>query len=106
MQSYRDFLARKARVFQGDGITPDIAVRPLKVAKPEGSDFDPIKESDLRGSLQNEKQKLQADKDAEEARRKLDEEEQKLAETDYTLYEALNLLKGLTIASQRVADGR
>jgi len=94
------------RSIQGDGITPDIAVRPLKVAKPEGSDFDPIKESDLRGSLQNEKQKLQADKDAEEARRKLDEEEQKLAETDYTLYEALNLLKGLTIASQRVADGR
>ena len=94
------------RSIQGDGITPDIAVRPLKVAKPEGADaFDPIKESDLRGSLQNEKQKLQADKDAEEARRKLEEEEQKLAETDYTLYEALNLLKGLTIASSRMAGG-
>ncbi|MCC2656261.1 MAG: family peptidase [Panacagrimonas sp.] len=94
------------RSIQGDGITPDIAVRPLKVAKPEGADaFDPIKESDLRGSLANEKEKLQADKDAEEARKKLEEEEQKLAESDYTLYEALNLLKGLTIATSRIGGG-
>jgi carboxyl-terminal processing protease len=94
------------RSIQGDGITPDIAVRPLKVAKPEGADaFDPIKESDLRGSLANEKEKLQADKDAEEARKKLEEEEQKLAESDYTLYEALNLLKGLTIATARGVGG-
>jgi carboxyl-terminal processing protease len=88
------------RSIQGDGIVPDIAVKPLKVAKPEGaSDFEPIKEADLNGSLLNEKQKGQAEKDAEEARKKIVEEEQKLAETDYTLYEALNLLKGLTIVS-------
>ncbi|MGQ0697140.1 MAG: S41 family peptidase [Panacagrimonas sp.] len=87
------------RSIQGDGIVPDIAVKPLKVAKPEGAvDFEPITEAALKGSLVNEKEKLQADKDAEAARKKIDEEEQKLAETDYTLYEALNLLKGLTIA--------
>jgi carboxyl-terminal processing protease len=85
------------RSIQGDGIVPDITVKPLKVAKPEGAEgFDPIKEADLKGSLANEKGP--ADKTAEEARKKLEEEEQKLAETDYTLYEALNLLKGLTIA--------
>lgn len=90
------------RSIQGDGIVPDIAVKPLKVAKPEGAEgFDPIKEADLKGSLVNEKEKVQADKDAEEARKKIEAEEQKLAETDYTLYEALNLLKGLTIVNNR-----
>ena len=94
------------RSIQGDGIVPDIAVRQLKVAKAEGADgFDPIKESDLKGSLLNEKEKLQADKDAEEARKKLEEDEQKLAESDYTLYEALNLLKGLTIVSANAKKG-
>jgi carboxyl-terminal processing protease len=89
------------RSIQGDGIVPDIAIKPLKIAKSEGptdTAFDPIKESDLKGSLLNEKEKGKAEKDAEEARKKLEDEEQKLAETDYTLYEALNLLKGLTIA--------
>ncbi|MGQ0620588.1 MAG: S41 family peptidase [Panacagrimonas sp.] len=85
------------RSIQGDGIVPDISVKPLKVAKIEGApDFEPIKEADLKGSLVNEKGP--ADKTAEETRKKLEDEEQKLAETDYTLYEALNLLKGLNIA--------
>jgi carboxyl-terminal processing protease len=85
------------RSIQGDGIVPDIAVKPLKVAKGEGEDaFEPIKEADLKGSLSNEKGP--ADKSVEEARKKLEDEEQKLAESDYTLYEALNLLKGLSIA--------
>ena len=88
------------RSIQGDGIVPDIAVKPLKVAAVEGADeFDPVNEADLKGSLINEKEKGQAEKDAEEARKKLVDEEQKLAETDYTLYQALNLLKGLTIMS-------
>lgn len=87
------------RSIQGEGITPDIAVKPLKVAKAESTEpqLDPIKEADLKGSLVNEKGA--ADKDKEAARKKLVDEEQKLAETDYALYEALNLLKGLTIMS-------
>ena len=85
------------RSIQADGIVPDITVKPLKVAKPEGQEsFAPITEADLKGSLANEKGP--ADKDAEDARKKIEDEEQRLAETDYTLYEALNLLKGLSIA--------
>src|SRR5262249_27236165 len=86
------------RSIQGDGITPDIPVKALKVAKPEGegTDIEPIKEADLKGSLVNEKGT--PDKSLEEARKKIEDDEQKLAESDYTLYEALNLLKGLAIA--------
>lgn len=88
------------RSIQGDGIVPDIAVKPLKVAKPDGaSDIEPISEGALKGSLLNEKEKSQADKDAETARKKVEDDEQKLAETDYTLYQALSLLKGLSIVS-------
>lgn len=87
------------RSIQGDGIVPDILVKPLKVAADTADAFEPINEAALNGSLANEKQKGAADKEAEATRKKLQEEEQKLAETDYTLYEALNLLKGLTIAA-------
>ena len=90
------------RSIQGAGIVPDIAVRPLKVSKEDNGDvFEPISESALSGSLVNENGP--ADKDAEAARKKLLEEETKLAESDYTLYQALNLLKGLSIVS--VAPG-
>lgn len=85
------------RSIQGDGIVPDIAVKPLKIAKDEEpAGFSPITEADLNRSLANENGP--SDKTAEEARQKLAAEEQKLAETDYTLYEALNLLKGLAIS--------
>ena len=87
------------RSIQGDGIVPDIAVRPLKVAKSEEAEiFEPISEAALAGSLENENGP--ADQEAEAARKKLLEEETKLAESDYSLYQALNLLKGLSIVSR------
>lgn len=90
------------RSIQAEGIEPDIVVRPLKLAKSEGTEdnaFEPIKEADLNNSLSNK------DTDAEREKRakaqadheKQAQEAQQLAETDYTLYEALNLLKGLVI---------
>tara|TARA_R110000787_G_scaffold20281_6_gene60348 strand:- start:2630 stop:3958 length:1329 start_codon:yes stop_codon:yes gene_type:complete len=87
------------RSIQGEGITPDIPVKPLKVAKAEETEgFEPIKESDLIGSLINEENPSDADKEAK--RKKQLEDEQQLAQSDYALYEALNLLKGLTIVSR------
>ena len=104
------------RSIQAEGIEPDVTIRSLKVSSTEEDGFDPIKEADLKGSLQNEKGKTAtpepkagdkpatgdaADKDVKElndARKK--EKEAPLAESDYSLYEALNLLKGLVI-SQR-----
>ncbi|WP_420467281.1 S41 family peptidase [Panacagrimonas sp.] len=86
------------RSIQGDGIVPDIAVRPLKVAKSEEGDvFEPLTEAALAGSLANENGPT--DEEAEAARKRLLEEETKLAESDYSLYQALNLLKGLSIVS-------
>lgn len=94
------------RSIQAEGIEPDVVLRALKVSKDDQMDgFDPIKESDLKGSLHNEKEKLQkkdaADKpspsDAGADKDKKAKDAQSLAESDYQLYEALNLLKGLVI---------
>ena len=104
------------RSIQAEGIEPDVTIRALKVSAAEETEgFDPIKEADLKGSLQNENGKKAAEEakpaqpaigtpvdkdlqDLNEAKNKA--KEAPLAESDYALYEALNLLKGLVI-SQR-----
>ena len=94
-----------------DFFEPDVALRALKVSKDDQMDgFEPIKEADLKGSLQNEdekknKGKKDADKSADDSapadagtdKDKKAKDAQSLAESDYQLYEALNLLKGLVI---------
>ncbi|PTU31604.1 S41 family peptidase [Stenotrophobium rhamnosiphilum] len=103
------------RSIQAEGIEPDIALRILKVSKDEQEGFEMVKESDLKGSLHNEKEKLKEKKDADKPAEanaveaeanaknkdtdKKGKEQQSLAESDYQLYEALNLLKGLVITS-------
>jgi carboxyl-terminal processing protease len=95
------------RSIQAEGIEPDVVLRTLKVSKddqPDGLDF--IKEADLKGSLHNEKEKDKKDKkevqdkaaaEASKDKDKKAKDQPNLAETDYQLYEALNLLKGLVI---------
>lgn len=101
------------RSIQAEGIEPDVALRSLKVSKDDQMDgFDPIKESDLKGSLHNEKEKdkkgaagktekpaaaTAADAAGDKDKDKKAKDSQSLAESDYQLYEALNLLKGLVI---------
>jgi carboxyl-terminal processing protease len=91
------------RSIQGEGIDPDVLIRPLKVSQDEQQDaLAPITEADLRGSLRNESGNktegagaaVSPQKSAEDRAK----ENQKLAETDYALYEALNLLRGLVVA--------
>jgi carboxyl-terminal processing protease len=82
------------RSIQAEGIVPDISLDPVRVSAIERS-FEPIKEADLSGHLSNgngKKSKKNVSKD--EGKEK---EEEPLAQTDYQLYEALNLLKGLSI---------
>jgi len=94
------------RSIQAEGIEPDITFKHVKVAKVEADPFESVreKEADLKGRLDNPNDKKAAETDAaREAREKAAAEkiaatEQELAENDYQLYEALNLLKGLTIA--------
>lgn len=90
------------RSIQALGIEPDIITRPGQLKKPgedEDDGFSPLTESSLRGSLSNT-----ATKDKEEGEDTADAEDEdntdNLVYDDYQLYEALNLLKGLTILSK------
>jgi len=84
------------RSIQAEGIVPDIELDEIRVAALDKK-FDPIKEADLSGHLTNgngEKDKKNKAPDKEDGE---EEEKVSLAQSDYQLYEALNLLKGLAI---------
>ncbi len=85
------------RSIQAEGIVPDIGVEPLKVAKIEGNGIELIKEADLSGHLSNGNGHM-PDKMGS---KKNSKEQQSLVDSDYVLYEALTLLKGLTIMQSR-----
>ncbi|MEE8380052.1 MAG: S41 family peptidase, partial [Gammaproteobacteria bacterium] len=78
------------RSIQAEGIEPDIILDPLKVTKIEGAG-ERIKEADLAGHLENGNDKNK------KGDKKKKEEELSLVQTDYQLYEALNILKGMKI---------
>ncbi len=84
------------RSIQAEGIVPDIELESVKLAKMEHS-LKMLKEADLAGHLENG---TRGDKDAAVTDRK-GEDEKSLAESDYPLFEALNLLKGLHILGGR-----
>ena len=109
------------RSIQAEGIVPDVVLQPVKVSKLDGVDGDGfIKEADLKGRLDNPNAKPAA-KPAEKDKDKEAQPEAKQPDTDastqpgaakdgdnlqlsdYELFEALNLLKGLSIA--RVSTG-
>ena len=81
------------RSIQAEGITPDIVLDPVKVTKLEVLG-ERIKEADLSGHLDNGTIKPKNDKKGAE---KKDESELPLSQTDYQLFEALNVLKGMSI---------
>lgn len=79
------------RSIQAEGITPDLQVETTRVTSTIKKSLR-IKEADLKGHLTNgdEKEKAATSKGDEMA----------LAESDFQLYEALNLLKGLYIINK------
>ena len=82
---------------QAKGITPDIKLDDIKVTEKEDNGFKPTKEKDLSHHL------LNIDEGEDDTSVKDDKKEEKkvvLAKDDYALYEALNLLKGLSVAQQ------
>ncbi|MFK7861876.1 MAG: S41 family peptidase [Granulosicoccus sp.] len=84
------------RSIQALGIEPDIQTKPGSWVRPdEESNFTPLTESSLRGSLVNEGD--------EEAGEPGEVPEDNLVYDDYQLFEALNLLKGLTILSKKTS---
>ena len=84
------------RSIQAEGIVPDIELKSLKVATDDGgTDTGLIKESDLSGHLRNDRNNGSAPATANGA------SNGDLVQSDYPLYEALNLLKGMTLLQAR-----
>ena len=81
------------RSIQATGIVPDIKLSTVKLSATDEKARSSYSEADLDGSLSNPN----GDADKDETGDKEDKEA--LAETDFQLYEALNLLKGLNILS-------
>lgn len=83
---------------QAKGITPDIVIDDVKVSKKDDNGFKPTKEKDLSRHLEN------SDSDEKETNNGKADKDLKdklvLAKDDYALYEALNLLKGLSLVKQ------
>jgi carboxyl-terminal processing protease len=77
---------------QATGIDPDIELKTLEVSAAKEDEFAPLKEADLSGHLDNGNEDNQS-KDSK------DEAEEDLATSDIQLYEALNILKGMSLLS-------
>jgi len=91
------------RSIQAAGIEPDIKLKPFKVANgADDADVDAVKEADLTGHLRNDGKNpadsapVESSPDARAIGAEGD-----LAQSDYPLYEALNLLKGMTLLQTR-----
>lgn len=104
----------KGRSIQAEGIVPDIKLQKLTVAQTEEPSVEALKEADLTRHLENSKLKQKEEtKQKEEAKEPKpapaegktegkteapkESDDTSLARSDYQLYEALNLLKGLVL---------
>jgi len=85
------------RSIQADGIQPDIALESVKVTTLAEEASMRLKEKDLSGHLLGDTE----DGEAGDPAAKEEEKPVSLAQSDYQLYEALNVLKGLHILKQR-----
>jgi carboxyl-terminal processing protease len=90
------YFTPSGRSIQAEGIKPDIELEQVRVSAADGA-FEPIKEADLSGHLSNGNGdgKKKSDGTA-------NDEKESLAHTDYQLYEALNLLKGLSLQREQM----
>ena len=99
------YFTPSGRSIQAQGIEPDIKLRAIKLAKINEDGPKALKEKDLERHLANPNGDSEGKPDKEEEAKKKAEEidrvETELSQKDYQLYEALTLLKGLSIAAQR-----
>ena len=95
------FYTPSGRSIQAAGIEPDIKLKALKVGNGDGTDSDFIKESDLSGHLQNDRTDRIEKTPSETPSEAPASADSSLAQNDYQLYEALNLLKGMTLIQNR-----
>ena len=91
------YFTPSGRSIQATGIVPDIKLKTLKIAASEDKGQTVFSEKDLDGSLSNPN----GDTGETDTGSDKTDELEKLAETDFQLFEALNLLKGLNILKQQ-----
>lgn len=93
------YFTPSGRSIQAEGIEPDIQLRDIEVKSKTARKR--VSEKDLSGHLSNpeEDSASNIDKGATTSEKPKDGDASKLSESDYQLFEALNLLKGLNIAN-------
>ena len=105
------YFTPSGRSIQAEGIVPDIPLSNVKLSAADKPEFDPIKEANLTGHLSNPTEKINtlsidssmpdtkgdAAKKAKDGKGENAKPAQPSVGNDYQLYEALNLLKGITI---------
>ena len=96
------YFTPSGRSIQASGITPDIIIDKLTVERVEEDGNGIVKEADLSGHLENTQPEEETDAEVAEDE-KPQTEKRRLSITDYELYEALNILKGIAL-SRREAE--
>jgi carboxyl-terminal processing protease len=91
------YFTPSGRSIQASGIEPDIIIENIRVDSTVDHSSIQIKESDLTGHLDNGSKESEEKGKKYKTKKKEKNNEPSLAETDYQLYEALNVLKGLAI---------
>ena len=91
------YFTPNGRSIQARGIVPDISLKTLKLSASDSSGRASFSEKDLDGRLSNP----DGDTDDTDTSEKANKDSENLAETDFQLFEALNLLKGLHILNQQ-----
>lgn len=91
------YFTPSGRSIQASGIEPDIIIENIRVDSTVDHSSIQIKESDLTGHLDNGSKESEEKGKKDKTKKKEKNNEPSLAETDYQLYEALNVLKGLAI---------
>jgi carboxyl-terminal processing protease len=87
------YFTPNGRSIQATGIEPDIKLSTLKLSADDEQTRETFSESDLEGRLSNPNGESETDEDVKA-------ESADLAKTDFQLFQALNLLKGLDILNQ------
>ncbi|MGB1109177.1 MAG: S41 family peptidase [Gammaproteobacteria bacterium] len=88
------------RSIQAKGIEPDIILAGLEVKTADNNGFKRLTEANLSRHLSNGEEEEGKDKKADSEKDKTED----LATTDYQLYTALNMLKGLAVFGSKVGN--
>ena len=102
------YFTPEGRSIQAEGIDPDIKLERLKISQEQPPELSLLREADLSRHLSNGEDSggEPATETGENQSPPSDEaDKQPLAATDYQLYEALNLLKGLVLLQGRSLKG-